>query len=48
MRASENEKRRRGASAHPAFFEKLEAQRLPKDEYTTPFQAISNKLLKAK
>ena len=32
---------------HPAFVEKLEAQRLPEHQYTAWFQAISGKLVRA-
>ena len=31
---------------HPAFFERLEAQRLPGNQYTACFQAIPGKLMK--
>jgi hypothetical protein len=33
---------------HPAFLERLEAQRLPGNQYTACFQAIPGKLMKGR
>ena len=33
---------------HPAFLERLEAQRLPGNQYTARFQAIPGKLMKGR